>query len=189
MTVKLAGAAGNVTLTQQMMKGDDGGYYYPSIDEAANLSWVASESGMAAPPQPINIAGPAGPKGDTGIYVGAEEPAKDVLVWLNPEGEASENLATVGYVDEAIANVEVDLSEYYTRTETDRYFATIGYGDDAIENINIPDVSGYALKSEIPDVSNFATKDEIPEQQDLSNYYTKSEIDALIPASGEEVSY
>lgn len=159
MTVKLGGAAGNVTLTQKMMKGDDGGYYYPSIDENSNLSWIASEDGMAAPPQPINIAGPAGPKGDTGIYVGAEEPAEDVLVWLNPEGEASEALATVEYVDEAIANVEVDLSEYYTRTETDEYFATIGYVDDAIEGF------------------------------DLTNYYTKSEIDALIPPSGEEVDY
>ena len=159
MTVKLGGAAGNVTLTQQMMKGDDGGYYYPSIDEAANLSWVASESDMAAPPQPINIAGPAGPKGEPGVYVGSEEPAEDVLIWLDPQGEASEALVTKEYVDEAIANVEVDLSEYYTRTETDEYFATIGYVDDALEGF------------------------------DLSNYYTKSEIDAMIPASGEEVSY
>lgn len=178
MTVKLGGAAGNVTLTQQMMKGDDGGYYYPSIDEAANLSWVASESGMAAPPQPINIAGPAGEKGEPGVYVGSEEPAEDVLIWLDPQGEASDNLATKEYVDEAIANIdipepEVDLSDYYTRTETDEYFATIGYVDDAIEDINIPDVSDYALKSEIPDVSGYALKTEIP---DVSNFATKTEI-------------
>lgn len=135
MTVKLGGAAGNVTLTQKMMKGDDGGYYYPFIDENSNLSWVASESDMAAPPQPVNIAGPAGEKGEPGVYVGSEEPAEDVLIWLDPQGEVSDNLATKEYVDDAIAGIE------------------------------------------------------IPEQQDLSNYYTKSEIDALIPASGEEVSY
>lgn len=53
----------------------------------------------------------------------------------------------------------VDLSDYYTKEETN-------------EQIQIA-VNGI----------------EIPEQPDLSNYYTKSEIDALIPASGEEVSY
>jgi hypothetical protein len=68
---------------------------------------------------------------------------------------------TKEYVDKAIAAIdipepEVDLSDYYTKTETDRYFATIGYVDEAIENIDLSSV-------------------------DLSNYYTKSEIDALIP--------
>lgn len=136
MTVKLAGSAGSVNLTQKMMKGDDGGYYYPFIDENSNLSWVASESGMAAPPQPINIAGPVGPKGEPGVYVGSEEPAEDVLIWLDPQGEASDNLATKEYVDEAIAAIEIPEPEV-----------------------------------------------------DLSNYYTKEEINAMIPASGEEVSY
>jgi hypothetical protein len=138
MTVKLGGAAGNVTLTQKMMKGDDGGYYYPSIDENSNLSWFASEEGMAAPPQSVNIAGPAGEKGEPGVYVGSEEPAdSSALVWIHPQGDISENLATVGYVNEA-------LSDYYTRTETDEYFATIGYVDDAI-----PDVSGYQTAAQV----------------------------------------
>ena len=47
------------------------------------------------------------------------------------------------------------------------------YVDDAIAGINIPDVSGFALKSEIPDVSDFASKSDIP---DVSGLASKSEI-------------
>lgn len=61
--------------------------------------------------------------------------------------------------------VAVDLSNYYTKSET----------ETKIQEAQ-PDLSGYALKAEIPDVSNFATKDEIPEPQDLSGYALKSEI-------------
>lgn len=47
------------------------------------------------------------------------------------------------------------------------------YVDNAIAGINIPDVSGFALKSEIPDVSGLASKSEIP---DVSGFASKSEI-------------
>lgn len=157
MTVKLGGSAGSVSLQQKMMKGDDGGYYFPSVDENSNLSWTASEEGMPIP-SITNIKGDKGDKGDIGIYIGETEPTDNsVLVWLNTDEEVSADLATKEYVDNAVANIdipEVDLSEYYTRTETDQYFATIGYVDDALEG-----------------------------------FYTKEEINAMIPASGEEVSY
>ena len=198
MAVKLAGSAGNVSLQQQMLKGDDGGYYFPSVDENSNLSWTPSEEGMPIP-STVNIKGPKGDKGDIGVYIGETEPTDNsILVWLNTDAEISEDLATKEYVDDAIANLdipeaEVDLSEYYTRTETDRYFATIGYVDESIPDLSpyalkteIPDVSNFANKTDIPDVSNFATKDQIP---NMSGYYTTAEIDAMIPASGEEVSY
>ena len=198
MTVKLGGSAGSVSLAQQMMKGDDGGYYFPSVDENSNLSWVASEEGMPIP-STVNIKGDKGDKGDIGVYIGEAEPSDNsVLVWLNTDAEISEDLATREYVDNAVANIdipeaEVDLSEYYTRTETDEYFATIGYVDESIPDLSpyalkteIPDVSNFANKTDIPDTSNFATKDQIP---NMSGYYTKEEIDAMIPASGEEVSY
>ena len=159
MTVKLGGSAGSVSLAQKLAKGDDGGYYFPSVDENSNLSWVASEEGMPIP-STVNIKGPKGDKGDIGVYIGEAEPSDNsILVWLNTDADAAQGLATEEYVDNAIANLdipeaEVDLSEYYTRTETDEYFATIGYVDDALEG-----------------------------------FYTKEEIDAMIPASGEEVSY
>lgn len=61
-------------------------------------------------------------------------------------------LATEKYVDDAIANLDipeadVDLSNYYTKTET----------ETAINNAK-PDLSGYALKTEIPDTTGLATE-------------------------------
>lgn len=132
--------------------------------------------------------GPVGPTGDSGVYVGAEEPTDpDALVWINPEGEASEALATKEYVDEAIqAAVEgiepgtggnVDLTNYYTKTEVDA---------------KIPDVSGFATDDDVAQaVSGLASETfvttKITEAQlggggtvDLTNYYTKSEVDTAI---------
>ena len=34
---------GSVKLAQVMMKGDDGGYYIPNIDDEGVLTWVPSE--------------------------------------------------------------------------------------------------------------------------------------------------
>ena len=97
MTVKLGGAAGNVTLTQKMMKGDDGGYYYPSIDENSNLSWIASEEGMPIP-STTNIKGPKGDKGDVGVYIGENAPTDDsVLIWFNTDVAPIESAEEVGY--------------------------------------------------------------------------------------------
>lgn len=93
--------------------------------------------------------------------------------------------------------------------------ATETYVDNAIATIPKVDLSEYAKITDIPDVSNFATKDEIPSIEglastkyvddaisaidipsaDLSNYYTKSEVDTAISSAigaivdGEEVSY
>ena len=91
-------------------------------------------------------------------------------------------LATEKYVNDAIAAIdipEVDLSNYYTKTET----------DSAI-NAAKPDLSGYALKTEIPDVSNLATKDEIPSTTGLATEtYVDNAIDTALenytPSTGE----
>lgn len=74
----------------------------------------------------------------------------------------------------------VDLDDYYTKSETETKIQEAqpdlsGYALKS-EIPETPDLSGYALKTDIPDTSNFATKDEIPEEQDLSGYALKSEI-------------
>jgi hypothetical protein len=44
--------------------------------------------------------------GDSGVYVGTEEPTDpDVNVWINPDGEGTDEIATKEYVDEAIKNI------------------------------------------------------------------------------------
>lgn len=114
----------------QLIKGDDGGYYIPSVDEAGNLTWVASEEEMpeivganirgpqgkdgadGAPgrdgidgmPGKDGIDGKDGKDGESGVYVGTTEPTDpEALIWINPEGSSS-SVATQEYVDNAIAN-------------------------------------------------------------------------------------
>ena len=97
-------------------------------------------------------------------------------------------LATEKYVDDAIANLDipeadVDLSNYYTKTET----------ETAINNAK-PDLSGYALKTEIPDVSEYMGEQDVEDYVagELKPYATKTYVadsieDALAefePSSG-----
>lgn len=118
---------------------------------------------------------------------------------LKTEIPDTTGFATEEYVNNAVSNVDVDLSNYYTKNEV---------------NELIPDTTGFALKTEIPDVSGFALKSEIPStsglatqkyvddaianinipKTDLTNYYTKEEIDSKFSAiptypDGNEVAY
>lgn len=84
-------------------------------------------------------------------------------------------------------------------------YATTEYVDEAVRNVDVPDVdlTGYAKLTDIPSLDGYATESYVYDAieniehpaTDLSNYYTKEqvytkeEIDALIPASAEEVSY
>ena len=89
--IELGKKNGSVNLTQQMMKGDPGGYYKPEVDEEGNLSWTATSEGME-PAETANIKGPKGEDGapgkdgDAGVYVGTEEPTDGSLIWINPGG-------------------------------------------------------------------------------------------------------
>lgn len=122
--IQLVDKNGALALGQKMMKGDDGGYYIPYVDENGDLTWVPSEEDMAA----IEGANIKGPRGDTGVYIGSEPPVdEDIAVWVNPEGEATAELATKAYVDEAIKDVDVDLTGY----------ATEQYVDDAIAAVEL----------------------------------------------------
>ena len=100
-----------------------------------------------------------GGKGDTGPR-GAQGPAG---VIVNPDGTIDmSQYATETYVNQKIAEVQtgsVDLSNYYTKTQTtallDNY-ATKTYVQEQISNIETGSV-------------------------DLTNYYTKAQVDAKIP--------
>lgn len=110
MAIKLQATTGHVDLTPRVQ---DGGYYIPVIDEQGNLTWKPSEVGMV-PVEGSNIMGPkgedgyVGADGESGVYVGTTEPTdEEMLIWINPEGEAtvSESIATQGYVNAAIDEV------------------------------------------------------------------------------------
>ena len=125
--IKLTGKNGAIDLSKKMLKGDDGGYYIPKVSNDGILTWVPSEPDMK-PAEEASIIGPPGPQGETGIHVGPDEPVdKDVVVWIDTDAETADELATKEYVDQAVANVkpEVDLSNYYTKTQVDEIVDTI----------------------------------------------------------------
>lgn len=65
--IQLKTKSANINLGSDMkiLRGDDGGYYIPSIDEAGNLSWTPTEKDMEIP-EAVNIKGEKGDKGDKG---------------------------------------------------------------------------------------------------------------------------
>lgn len=94
-------------------------------------------------------------------------------------------------IDEAIAGGVADLTNYYTKSESDAKYATqtvvneeIAARITAIREVNTT-LESKADKSEIPtvptNVSAF-TNDAgyLTQHQSLSNYYTKSEIDTMV---------
>lgn len=109
--------------------------------------------------------------------------------------------ATEEYVNAQIAAInfpEPDLTSYATRKELNEAilgiiipdvseFATKEELDAAIKTIPVPDLTPYALKSEIPNIEGLATEEYVRQkiaeaeladsEVDLSDYYTKSEVD------------
>lgn len=63
----------------------DGATFYPDVDEDGIISWT-NDKGRENP-EPKNIRGPQGLTGESGVYIGTEEPTDpDVRVWINPSG-------------------------------------------------------------------------------------------------------
>lgn len=95
-------------------------------------------------------------KSDGGWYGGTTpEHARNVFVNKTSELYNDAKFATEAYVDNAIANIEIpdgpggetDLSDYYTKAETD------GKIEEAVEAIDIPevDLEDYYTKEEVDD--------------------------------------
>ena len=93
MGIELRGKNGAIDLSLKMIKGDDGGYYIPSIDSDGNLTWAPSETEMPAV-EGANIKGQKGDTGTSGVWVGDTEPTGDYNVWIDPTGSETTGLAT-----------------------------------------------------------------------------------------------
>ena len=81
-----------------------------------------------------------GKPGESGVYVGDTEPKDDSLLWIAPTGGETSTLATVDYVDKAVAAVgKPDLSGYAKLEDIPDTsgFATTGYVDEAITAIEL----------------------------------------------------
>ena len=129
--------------------------------------------------------------------------------------ELKSTQANITLKSPTVVGTSVDLSNYYTKAETEALipdvsgFATKDYVDNAVNNIPEVDLSGYALKSEIPDVSGFLTavpeeyvteseldaKGYLTEHQSLADYSTTTQVQNMIDTAiagivdGDEISY
>ena len=65
MAIQLVKKDGNLSISQQMLKGDNGGYYIPEVDKNGNISWTPTDETMPAV-EPANIKGPQGERGFKG---------------------------------------------------------------------------------------------------------------------------
>lgn len=107
----------NVDIKYPNIKGEDGGYYIPSVDENGNLTWEATEEDMENVPS-VNIKGPAGESGIQGpagkdgkntVWTGDEEPGEDYNVWIAPGGTPTYIMTAEQcqeYIDAALREVE-----------------------------------------------------------------------------------
>lgn len=83
---------------------------------------------------------------------------------------------------------DADLSNYYTKEETEALIPDISGKQDKLTAGNNITIEGNVISATgggDADLSNYYTKEEvdglIPDPTDLSDYYTKTETDALIP--------
>lgn len=163
MAIKLKTGRDSIDFTQKgaIIQGADGGYYIPSVDATGNLTWEPTKNGMEIPAE-TNIKGPKGDNGADAIHVGSSEPTGDELIWINPDGEASGSLDRV---DDIHVGTEEPTGEELIwinpEGEASTEFATEAYVDEAIAAAQLGGGGSG-------------------ESADLTNYYTKSEVDAAI---------
>ena len=184
--IKLTGKNGAIDLSKKMLKGDDGGYYIPKVGKDGILTWVPSEPDMK-PAEEASIIGPPGPQGETGIHVGPDEPVdKDVVVWIDTDAETADELATKQYVDQAVANVkpEVDLSNYYTKTQVDGIVDTIELTPGPQGPAGPAGAIGPKGDPGADYVLTEADKSEIANLVDTSRFTTQEDVIALIAEYG-----
>lgn len=113
-----------------------------------------------------------GDRGESGVYVGEEQPTdEEITIWIEPDGEATDELVSKEELEEALENIEVpDLSDY-AKVEDIPDVSNLASKDE------IPDISNLATKEDIPDISNLASKDEIP---DVSGFQTAEQVETAI---------
>ena len=145
----------------KILRGDDGGYYIPSIDEAGNLSWTPTEKDMEIP-EAVNIKvdrGDKGDKGDTG--------AQGIQGERGEKGEQGV---------QGIQGVKGDTGAQGEKGDK---------GDTGESGVYIgtaaPDTSNVWMNPEGENLTDFITK------EDLADYATKSFVESAITTALEEV--
>ncbi len=147
----------NYTYTD--LKGEAGFVFTPIVTELDNdviLSW--SNNGNLTNPNNVNIRGPKGDKGDTGTTLFtivtantfAELPStgETGIIYCVPNGTSGSNsfdnyLWYNGAYDR-FGSLEVDLSDYYTKSEVDTSLSTKANSTDVYSKAEIDALLGTA---------------------------------------------
>lgn len=114
-------------------------------------------------------------------------------VWENADASEMPDLSNYYTKEETDRKVEAhtpDMSDYYTKDDVDKKIEA-----------SAPDLSGYYTKEEVdkkvedhtPDLSGYYTKEEVDDkidgkEVDLSGYYTKEEVDKKVEESSTDLS-
>ena len=181
--------------TEQYVKQEIGKIEIPSTDGLATEKYVDDAIANIDIPEDVEE-----------VHVGKSAPTDaNVKIWVDTDAESP--VATKDYVSQKIAEAQmsgadVDLSAYYTKTETDALIEEIeltpgpqgepgkdgqdGYtpvkGVDYFDGKDGVDGKDYVLTE--ADKQEIAGMVEVTGggDADLSNYYTKEEVDAKIPS-------
>lgn len=77
----------------------DGATFFPDVDEEGTISWT-NDKGRENP-EPKNIRGPQGLTGESGVYIGTEEPADpDIVVWIDPNADGGTVVSGIYFGEE-----------------------------------------------------------------------------------------
>jgi hypothetical protein len=127
--------------------------YLEENDIQVDLTGYATEAYVNEKIETIELTpGPAGKDGQDGKDGQPGKDGKDGQDYVLTEADKKE---IAGMVEVSGGGSDVDLSNYYTKSETD------GKIKSAVDAIEIPDTSAYALKTEIPDVSGYQTAEQV----------------------------
>lgn len=192
-------------------EGEDGGYYVPRVSEdGTTLSWTPTKSDMEVV-EPTKISGPQGEKGEpgeSGVYIGTTPP-DSANVWINPNEVPDlivtmEQVEALGYMTEEEVNGALEKIELTPGPQGPQgepgpqgeqgpqgeKGETGPQGEQGIQGIQgEPGANGKDGYTPVKGVDYWTEADKqeiidsIPqsEEADLSNYYTKTEVDELIP--------
>lgn len=92
-------------------------------------------------------------------------------------------------VDAIVIPPETDLSEYYTKTESNTKFATIVSLDSAIADVG-ESLGSYATNAKVDELEEKVDAIEIPPEVDLTGYLTETDAETIyLPKAIAEVDY
>ena len=194
MGIELRGKNGAIDLSRKMLKGDDGGYYIPSLDSEGNLTWAPSETEMPAV-EGANIKGQKGDAGTSGVWVGDTEPTGDYNVWIDPTGSETAGLVTQAELatkqDKLTAGANITIDSNNVISATGGSYTLPKASKDTLGGVKIDDktikITPYGTIYSVPQIANSVEIGGVKPDNETIKIKTDGTI--FVDKSKVEVSY